>query len=108
MGEYIKSQKIEDWKNNPEKFNNTHYPFIKNYLMELHNYKCELCGWGEINQFTKNIPLEVHHIDGDCTNNCIENLQLICPNCHSLTENYGARNTGKSKRNFRKRKNWRC
>ena len=38
----------------------------------------------------KRIPLEIHHIDGDCTNNKMENLQLLCPNCHSLTSNFGS------------------
>lgn len=71
---------------------------IKRYLMELRNNKCEKCGWGEINQTSGKIPLEVHHIDGDCTNNKIDNLQLLCPNCHSLTENFGVHNFGKSKR----------
>ena len=32
----------------------------------------------------------MHHIDGDCTNNKMENLQLLCPNCHSLTSNFGS------------------
>jgi 5-methylcytosine-specific restriction endonuclease McrA len=34
------------------------------------------------------INLEVHHIDGDRTNNSLENLQLLCPNCHSYTTNF--------------------
>lgn len=44
------------------------------------------------------MPLEVHHIDGNCTNNKEENLQLLCPNCHSLTPNSGSLNKGNSKR----------
>lgn len=76
--------------------------FIKRYLMNLHNCKCEKCGWGETNPATKKIPLEVHHIDGDCTNNRFENLQLLCPNCHSLTENFGSKNKN-SKRFHRKK-----
>ena len=66
--------------------------YLKKYLMELHNNKCEKCGWGEEHPITHNIPLEVHHIDGDCTNNKLENLQLLCPNCHCLTENFGSLN----------------
>ena len=76
--------------------------FIKKYLMELHNNKCEKCGWGEEHPITHNIPLEVHHIDGDCTNNRLENLQLLCPNCHSLTETFGSLNKN-SKRFHRKK-----
>lgn len=50
-------------------------------------------GWGEINPITNESPLHVHHIDGDATNNSEENLQLLCPNCHSLTENFGRLNS---------------
>ena len=34
----------------------------------------------------------MHHIDGDYTNNKIENLQLLCPNCYSLISNFGSLN----------------
>ena len=98
-GEHKHNIKVNEWLNHPEKFNSPAvYLFIKMYLMELHNNKCELCGWGEVNKFSGMIPLEVHHINGDSTDNRLENLQLLCPNCHSLTENYGSRNKGKSKR----------
>lgn len=46
----------------------------------------------EIEKVTGEPPLHVHHIDGDATNNSEDNLQLLCPNCHSLTENYGRLN----------------
>lgn len=76
---------------------------LKRYLMELHNNKCEKCGWGEEHPITHNIPLEVHHIDGDCTNNHLDNLQLLCPNCHCLTENFGSLN--KNSKRFHRKKN---
>lgn len=76
--------------------------YLKKYLMELHSNKCEKCGWGEEHPVTHNIPLEIHHIDGDCTNNKLENLQLLCPNCHCLTENFGSLNKN-SKRFHRKK-----
>ncbi len=38
------------------------------------------------------IPLELHHKDGDKFNNCIENLEVLCPNCHSLTDNVRGKN----------------
>ena len=59
-------------------------------LVELRGHKCENCGtetW--LNQ---PIPLEVHHIDGDRLNNTLENLQLLCPNCHALTSNFKGKN----------------
>ena len=76
--------------------------FIRKYLFEKHNNQCEKCGWHEINPITGKIPLQIHHIDGDCTNNKIENLQLLCPNCHSLTETFGSLNEN-SKRFHRKK-----
>lgn len=102
--EYQNKQKIERWLNG-ENFQRgaTQVPiFIKRYLMNLHNNCCEKCGWGKINKYSNTIPLEVHHKDGDCTNNLIENLELLCPNCHSLTENFGSLNK-ESKRFFRKK-----
>jgi predicted HNH restriction endonuclease len=60
--------------------------------MEKYNGKCQICGWGEINPYTNKTPLQVHHIDGNSENNIENNLQLLCPNCHSLTENFGSRN----------------
>lgn len=65
---------------------------VKNYLFKIHNNSCEKCGWHETNKFTGRIPLQIHHIDGNCMNNRPENLQLLCPNCHSLTDNFGSRN----------------
>lgn len=65
---------------------------IKNHLLEKCNYKCPQCGWGERNIVTGNVPLEVNHIDGDYRNNSPENIELLCPNCHSLTDNFRALN----------------
>ncbi len=49
-------------------------------------HRCEHCQnseWqGEL------IPLELHHKDGDRTNNALDNIELLCPNCHALTDNY--------------------
>jgi len=79
--------------------------YIRKYLFEKHHDKCTKCGWSEIHTITKLIPLQVEHIDGNCHNNKEENLDLLCPNCHSLTPTYGSLNKGKSKRNYRQQ--WR-
>lgn len=68
---------------------------LKNRLIKegLKNLKCEKCGrekWeGE------DIPLQLHHINGCHNDNRINNLQLLCPNCHALTENYCGKNKRK-------------
>ena len=72
-------KKIERWING-ENFlrGNTLVPtFIRNYLLKEHNYKCQICGWSEKNLYTNTIPLHIHHIDGDCTNNKKENLKTV-------------------------------
>lgn len=54
---------------------------------------CSRCG---INEWQgEKLSLHLDHIDGDNTNNLIENLRLLCPNCHSLTPTYCGRNKGK-------------
>ena len=61
-------------------------------MFEKAGYKCEKCGWGEENPYTHRVPLQIHHLDGNSLNNAESNLQVLCPNCHCLTENYGSRN----------------
>lgn len=56
-------------------------------------YKCEKCGLSE--WLGQPIALEVHHRDGDRTNNTIENFQLLCPNCHAQTDSYRGKNSAK-------------
>ena len=48
--------------------------------------KCECCGNTE--WLNEPIPLELHHIDGNHANNKLENIKLLCPNCHTKTENF--------------------
>lgn len=50
--------------------------------------KCSQCGWDKKLENMKYTPCELHHIDGNPKNHKRENLQILCPNCHSLTENY--------------------
>ena len=52
--------------------------------------KCECCGNKEWMGYP--IMLELHHIDGNRQNNQLSNLQLLCPNCHSITDNFKSKN----------------
>lgn len=67
---------------------------VKRWLKETHGEKCQECGWSRVHPKTGRAPLHVHHIDGKYSNNTPSNLRLLCPNCHSLTENYGSLNNG--------------
>lgn len=61
------------------------------YKLGLKENKCEVCGISE--WLGSPIVCELHHINGDTTDNRIENLQILCPNCHSQTDNFRKRNT---------------
>lgn len=92
---------IERWKNGLESGVKGMYaisPYLKRYLIEKYDGKCSQCGWNEINPYTNKVPLEVHHKDGDYTNNDENNLDLLCPNCHSLTATYKAANIGNGRK----------
>ena len=52
--------------------------------------RCEECGWAK-HALDGRLPLELHHINGDAKDNRLENLQILCPNCHSLKPNYRGR-----------------
>lgn len=66
---------------------------LKNRLLKegIKNNKCEIC---DQNGIWKNKPLncELDHIDGNDSNHKLENLRMICPNCHSQTETFRSKN----------------
>lgn len=77
---WSKGQRIKDWAS----YKRTSH--LKKHLIKERNNVCEKClldTW-----LGDPIPLEVHHIDGNPTNNNFENLQLLCCNCHSMTDNW--------------------
>lgn len=75
--------------------------FIRQYMINIHGANCMKCGWCEVNPITKKVPIELNHIDGNSANNEPNNLELICPNCHSLTPNYRSLNKGNGRHNRR-------
>lgn len=66
----------------------------------LKMYQCECCGNSQ--WMGHPIALELHHLNAVRDDQRLENLQLLCPNCHAMTENYRGRNKGKEclKRNL--------
>ena len=57
------------------------------------DYQCERCKM--TTWMNEPIPLELHHKDGNRNNNTLQNYELLCPNCHALTESYRGKNCTK-------------
>lgn len=76
--------------------------YVRRFLFYKNKNSCEKCGWSKIHNITGNVPLQINHKDGNYMNNCPDNLELICPNCHSLTENFGSLNKGRGRHKRRK------
>lgn len=71
----------------PIQSNKLHKRLLKE---KVFTHQCSFCNrrtW-----LGKQIPLELDHIDGNNNNNRIENLRLLCPNCHALTPTYRGKN----------------
>ena len=76
---------------------------IKRYLGETYGKRCSNCGieaW-----CGKEIVLELEHKDGNSENNVVENLCLLCPNCHSQTPTFKGKNKGNGRHIRRTRYN---
>ena len=75
--------------------------YVRKYLFDKFHNKCCKCGidsW-----MNEPISLEIEHKDGDSLNNKEENLELLCPNCHSQTSTYKNKNKGNGRHSRRER-----
>lgn len=61
------------------------------FLAKIKKPKCEICGWAR-KSVDGRIPLELDHINGDRYDNRLENLRILCPNCHSLQTTHRGKN----------------
>ena len=103
--EYNKNKYISEWLSGERSGCSKRYKLTKSvreYLFQQSNYTCSSCGFNTPNPYTGNTILQIHHIDGDAANTSIDNLKVLCPNCHGLTENFGSRNKNKSARQYRR------
>lgn len=77
---WSKDQQLKNWSNYASSGS------MRKVLIKERGAKCEQCSithWLGIS-----LALEMHHIDGDRTNNTKDNLVILCPNCHSITDNF--------------------
>ena len=79
------------------------YPSLQSYKLKrrllkegIIKYQCDVCLITDWNG--KDISLELDHIDGNSSNHNLNNLRLLCPNCHSQTDTFRSKN--KSKKNL--------
>lgn len=63
---------------------------IKENILNKVCSNCNLTEW-----LGKPIPIELDHIDGNTLNNNLDNLRLLCPNCHAFTDTYRGKNKNK-------------
>lgn len=97
-----KDWRTKEWLSGNLIIETEHTPkIIRHWIIGLRGSVCWKCGWAEENPSTGNVPVELDHIDGNYKNNSVDNLQLLCPNCHSLTPNYRGLNMGNGRGNRR-------
>lgn len=58
-------------------YNNSEYRKLRGYLMVKYDSRCQLCS-------KKSESNHIHHIDGNSLNNEIDNLMIVCVECHRL------------------------
>ena len=88
-----RKKKIEEGKADPRT--------IKNFLIETRGSKCWSCDSEE--WMGQPIPLELEHVDGNSQNNSLDNLKILCCNCHAPTPTFKNRNKGNGRHYRRER-----
>jgi hypothetical protein len=77
-------------------------PALKKFLVETRGETCQECGiipvWNN-----KPLVLQLDHVDGDSDHNHPSNIRLLCPNCHTQTDNFGSKGMGNRYKKITKR-----
>lgn len=72
-------------------------PQVRRYMLEKSKCSCSICGWNKKHPIDGKPLVEIDHIDGNSENSFLDNLRVLCPNCHSETPTFRARNKNSSR-----------
>ena len=94
--ELLFDARYQQWLNNEDLGIKKTREWIRLFVIKRDGDNCSVCGISEWNG--KEISLWCDHIDGDATNNHPDNFRMVCPNCDSQSDTFGAKNTGKGRK----------
>jgi len=80
---------------------------LKLFEFGLKERRCEKCGQDEI-WCGERLSLHLDHINGNHKDNRLENLKVLCPNCHSQTPTYAGKKTKKGRKKYNISLNNKC
>ena len=103
LKEFNYKNDVKTWLNAPGDIKSPR-SYMKKWLIEKNGNCCHICGWAKQHPISENIPIEMHHKDGNWKNNIPDNLIILCPNCHSLTHNFRFYNKGNGRPDSRLKK----
>ena len=92
--ELRRDKKIDEELSRP--FEETRPSYRKEKILREQSGKCNKCGLDK--WLGEKIVLELEHKDGNNGNNSRDNLELLCPNCHAMTDTWRGRNKGDERR----------
>lgn len=101
QSEYQYNKYITEWKEGKQTGNAgkalQFSKHVRRYMLEKTSCSCEQCGWNKKHPVDGRPLVEIDHIDGDALNSQESNLKVLCPNCHSMTPTFRARNKTSSR-----------